>query len=162
MFRALRWLSAKPVALAVRTLTRTRMIEAEMRKSLVTTIAAAALIAGAGLAKAQQTQPTPDVNQDQTPGMASPSKAEPGTIKKNPASEGKSASVQDQTPGMASASKAEPGTIKKNPAREGKSASVMKKHHYGKHAAMKSTAEGRSVTTKNNSGSAKSPSSGAY
>jgi hypothetical protein len=133
-----------------------------MRKSLVTTIAAAALIAAAGLATAQQTQPTPDVNQDQTPGMASPSKAKPGTIKNSPAREGKSASVQDQMPGMATPSKAEPSTMKKSPAREGRSASVMKKHHYGKHTAMKSTAEGRSVTTKNHSGSAKSPSAGAY
>jgi hypothetical protein len=60
---------------------------------------------------------------------------------------------------MANPSKAEPGTIKKSPAREGKSASVMKKHHYGKHTAMKGTAQGRSVMPKKiDSGSAKSPS----
>jgi hypothetical protein len=121
----------------------------------VTTIAAAALIAGAGLATAQQTQPTPNAYQDQTPGMANPSKAEPGTIKKSSAREGKSASVMKKHHyGKHTAMK---GTA------QGRSAATVKKHHYGKHTAMKGTAQGRSVMPKKiDSGSAKSPSQGAY
>ena len=96
-----------------------------MKKSLPTTIAAAALIAGAGLATAQQTN---------TP--VGPSKST-----QNP-------SYQDQPAGSANPPKAEPGTMQKSPAKQGRSAVKAKKHHYGAHAWMQSPAQGRSAAEK--------------
>jgi hypothetical protein len=76
-------------------------MEVEVRKSLVTTIAAAALIASAGLATAQQTdqqpnmpgntnQPSQDLYQNQTPGAENPSVGQPATSAK----QGRSAAVK--------------------------------------------------------------------
>jgi hypothetical protein len=72
-----------------------------MRKSLVATIAAAALIASAGLATGQQTdqqpnmpgntnQPSQDLYQNQTPGAENPSVGQPATSAK----QGRSAAVK--------------------------------------------------------------------
>jgi hypothetical protein len=97
-----------------------------MKKSLAITIAAAALIAGAGLATAQQTN---------MPGGTSKSTQGP--------------TYQGQSAGPANPTKAEPGAVQKSPAKQGRSAVKAKKHHYGSHAWMQSPAQGRSAAEKN-------------
>lgn len=94
-----------------------------MRTSLLTTIAAAALIAGAGVSYAQQAN---------TPG-----------------STGNPPQATDQNPssGMQSQSQTEPGTAMKNPAKQGRSVS-MKKHHHARHAMRTTEQQGRSVSKK--------------
>jgi hypothetical protein len=94
-----------------------------MKNSLAATLAATALIVGAGLATAQQTN---------MPGS---------TVKTTEAP-----SYQEKSTGAAS--KTEPGTMQKSPAKQGRSAVKSRGHHYGSHAWMQSPTQGRSAAEK--------------
>ena len=117
-----------------------------MKKSLVTTIAAAALIAGAGLASAQQTnmpgntsQTSQDLYQNKTSGAENPTASKPGA----PAKQGKSASVKKHHHGRQA---------------------MMKKHHHAMNNALKGTSQGRSATAKKSqpSSTKSQPGGGTY
>ncbi|HEX4644760.1 MAG TPA: DUF1236 domain-containing protein [Verrucomicrobiae bacterium] len=108
-------------------------MEAKMRKSLVITIAAAALIAGAGLATAQQTEREPGRTPKATQG---PSQGHPGATQSPNQSQAGAAENKEHRSGQSGAMQ--------SPA-QGRSGAVEKKErHSGQSEATQSPDQGRS------------------
>ncbi len=153
-----------------------RKVESQIRKSFLTTIAGAALIAGGGLAAAQQMESLPGRTTGATQGssqrqqdtaqkpserqsgaMQSPAQGRPGAIEEKERRSGQSGAMQSPVQGR-------PGAIEEKERRSGQSGAIPgpaqgrsgaveeKGHRSSQSGAMQSPAQGRAASEQNKGG----------